>query len=78
MKDHAHPPVSLTYLLQSGAAATEQIRDRLHSNARMLRAYTPAGETEPSVELTVDEALFMADNADRVARLLRKVAEGEV
>lgn len=78
MKDHAHPPISVTNLLQSGAAATEQIRDRLQSNANMLRRNTPAGDIEPSVELTVDEALLMADNADRVAQLLRKVAEGEV
>lgn len=78
MRDHANPPVSLIYVLQSAAAATEQIRDRLQSNADFLQKYTPEGEEEKPVELTIDEAKIMAGHADRVAALLRKIGKDEI
>ena len=78
MKDFANPPVGLPYVLLSGAAAVEQMRDRLQSNADLIRRTTPDGEIEPSVELTVDEALLMAENADRLSALLRILGEGRI
>ena len=78
MRDRANPPVNLTYVLLSGAATAEQIRDRLQSNADFLQNYTPEGEEEQSVEITVEEAKMMARDLHRVAALLRKLGEGRI
>lgn len=77
MNAHAHPAPGIPYLTETAAQSLDRMSDRLQGEvtSHMRRAVHWAGQQEPTVQLSLEEARLMVGDLSRAAHLLRLTGE---
>lgn len=77
MKDYSNPRARLPYLCVAAAQCIDQMHDRVMSeyDSHICNSDSWVDGSEPTVELSLDEAALMVGNLNQIAHLLRKVSE---